>query len=201
MCWETGSREFGITYIIDEEGSVTVEGSFTPRKDKLPILPRVGMNIVFNGDYDRLEWFGRGPHENYWDRKDGAAMGLYRSTVAKQYHDYSRPQETGNKTDTRWLTLGDGEGHRVRIWSNDAFQFSALPVLQSDLDHDRTHENHKHGGLVPFRNIVSVNIDHMQMGVGGDNSWGALPLPQYRIPAKQYRWSFVMEPIGEGKAR
>ena len=190
-----GMAEFGIAYRIDRAGTVTVTGSFVPNRSGLPILPRVGMNMVLDGAYDQLEWFGRGPHENYRDRNSGAAIGRYRSTVAEQFHDYSRPQETGNKTDVRWFTLSDGEGRGVRIRAEDVLEFSALPVLQSDLDHERGPQNRKHGGLVKFREIVSVNIDHLQMGVGGDNSWGALPLEAYRVEAKPYRWRFVIEPF------
>lgn len=190
---------FRIDHFIMPDGEVEVRGALVPQKDGMPIIPRVGMNLQLQGAYNRLEWFGRGPQENYWDRKTGAAVGRYRSTVAEQYHDYSRPQETGNKADVRWFALRDASGHGLAFAGEDLLGFSALPMLQSDLDHDRSRSAPKmHGGLVPFRDLVSVNIDHLQMGVGGINSWGALPLEKYRIPAGTYSWRFRMMPLDPG---
>ncbi|MFC4296334.1 glycoside hydrolase family 2 TIM barrel-domain containing protein [Novosphingobium tardum] len=192
--------DFSLDYTIANDGSVQVSARFDPLKPKLPIIPRVGTNIQFEGAFSNLEWFGRGPHENYWDRKSGAAIGRYSAPVASQYHDYSRPQETGNKSDVRWFALRDAQGNGVLVTGDALLNFSALPVLQSDLDHDRRRgAPHRHGGDVTFRNLVSVNIDHLQMGVGGINSWGALPLPQYRIPAANYAWSFRLAPLAPGQ--
>ncbi len=194
-----GAGEFTIQYRVLGNGEIEVTGSFLPGRQGLPILPRVGMNLQLAGAYANLEWFGRGPHENYRDRNTGAAIGRYSSTVAEQYHDYSRPQETGNKTDVRWLMLRDAQGRGLAIASAEVFEFSALPVLQGDLDHDRSRSApNRHGGLIEFRDLVSLNIDHLQMGVGGDDSWGAVPLPQYRIPARDFTWHFRMIPLAPG---
>lgn len=193
-----GVARFGVDYRITGNGAVQVTGRFDPMRDKLPIIPRMGINLQLAGDYTQLEWFGRGPHENYWDRKTSAAVGRYSSTVAEQYHDYSRPQETGNKADVRWFALRDKAGHGLRFVADGLLGFSALPVLQDDLDHDRK-EGRKHGGLVDFRDLVSVNVDHLQMGVGGDNSWGAKPMAKYQIPARPYRWGFRIEPLAPGQ--
>lgn len=193
------TARFVITYRIAGSGAVEVTGQLHPLRDKLPIIPRIGMNLQLAGAYDRLEWFGRGPHENYWDRKVSAAVGRYRSTVAEQYHDYSRPQETGGKTDVRWFALRDEAGRGLAFAGEELIGFSALPVLQSDLDHDRSRgAPHRHGGLVAFRDLVSINIDHRQMGLGGINSWGAMPLAKYRLPAKDYSWRFRIVPIAPG---
>ena len=170
-----------------------------PLGDKLPLIPRIGMNLQMAGDFGQLEWFGRGPHENYPDRKASAAVGRYRSSVADQYHDYSRPQETGNKADVRWFALRDAQGNGLAFAGEGLLGFSALPVLQSDLDHDRSRgAPHRHGGLVEFRDLVSINIDHRQMGLGGINSWGALPLEKYRLPAREYNWRFRIVPLAPG---
>lgn len=194
-----GTATFKIDHVIAADGAVEVHGSFLPGKSGLPIIPRIGMNLQLPGSFNRLEWFGRGPNENYWDRKYGAAVGRYRSTVAEQYHDYSRPQETGNKTDVRWFALRDADGNGMAFVADGLLGFSALPMLQSDLDHDRSAKApNRHGGLVDFRDLVSVNVDYRQMGVGGINSWGALPLPQYRIPALEYSWRFRMAPLAPG---
>jgi beta-galactosidase len=193
------TARFVTTYRIDGAGAVEVTGSLEQLKEKLPLLPRVGMNLQLAGAFSQLEWFGRGPNENYWDRKTGAAVGRYRSTVAEQYHDYSRPQETGNKADVRWFALRDAAGHGLAIAGEELLGFSALPVLQSDLDHDRSvAAPNRHGGLVEFRDLVSINVDHRQMGVGGDNSWGAMPMAKYRLPARPYTWRFRMTPLSPG---
>lgn len=193
------TARFTITYRITGAGAVEVEGWMEPLAEKLPIVPRVGMNLQLAGEYDRLEWFGRGPHENYADRKASAAVGRYRSTVADQYHDYSRPQETGGKTDVRWFALSDAKGYGLAFAGEELLGFSALPVLQSDLDHDRSRTApNRHGGLVAFRDLVSVNIDHRHMGLGGTDSWGAMPLPEYRVKAGEYRWRFRIVPIAPG---
>jgi beta-galactosidase len=195
-----GTAQFRIDHRILPDGSVEVAGSFVPGRKGLPIVPRMGMSLQMPGTFNQLEWFGRGPHENQWDRKYGAAVGRYRSTVAEQYHDYSRPQETGNKTDVRWFALRDKQGYGIGFAGEDLLGFSALPVLQSDLDHDRTAKApNRHGGLVAFRDLVGINIDHLQMGVGGINSWGALPLVKYRIPARDYAWRFRMVPLAPGQ--
>lgn len=194
-----GTATFAIDHLVMGDGSVEVRGTFAPTKAGLPILPRVGMALQLPGGYSQLEWFGRGPHENMWDRKYGAAVSRYRSTVAEQYHDYSRPQETGNKTDVRWFALRDAGGHGIAFAADGLLSFSALPLLQTDLDHDRSAKApNRHGGLVVFRDLVSINIDHMQMGVGGINSWGAMPLEKYRIPVRDYGWRFRMTPLRPG---
>ena len=194
------TARFTITYRIAGSGTVEVEGQMQLLEDKLPIVPRVGMNLQLAGAYGNLEWFGRGPHENYADRKASAAVSRYRSTVAEQYHDYSRPQETGGKTDVRWFALRDAEGRGLAFAGEELLGFSALPVLQSDLDHDRSRgAPHRHGGLVVFRDLVSINIDHRQMGLGGINSWGALPLEKYRLKPRAYSWRFRMVPLSSGE--
>lgn len=187
---------YGIEYRIAADGSIGVRGEFEPLRDDLPVIPRVGMNLVLKGEYDQMSWFGRGPHENYEDRKTGAAIGLYESTVAAQYHDYSRPQETGNKTDVRWMKLTNAEGFGLMVVGAEPLSMTALPVETADLDHVRSREQPRpHGGDIEFRDIVRLNVDWRQMGVGGDNSWGAKPLRKYQLPAKLYSYDFVLNPV------
>ena len=188
---------YGIEYRVAGDGSIRVRGEFEPLRDDLPVIPRVGMNTVLKGDYDRLRWFGRGPHESYEDRKTGAAIGRYESTVAAQYHDYSRPQETGNKTDVRWMTLTNAAGSGLMVIADEPLSMAALPVETSDLDHERSREQPRpHGGDIELRDIVRLNIDLRQMGVGGDNSWGARPLPEYQIAPQRYEYGFTLLPTG-----
>jgi beta-galactosidase len=186
--------DFTTEYGVNGSGEVTVNARLRPTKDDLPYIPRVGMNLVLQGDYKQMEWFGRGPHENYQDRNTGAAVGRYSAHVDSQYHDYSRPQETGNKTGVRWMVLSNGEGAGLIIKGQPLLSMSALPVLQSDLEHDRKAVR-LHGAEVQPKDLVSVNIDWKQMGVGGDNSWGALPLDKYLIPADTYSYEFHLIPL------
>lgn len=192
--------DYAIDYRVSRDGALDVASRFTPLRDGLPILPRVGANVQLKGDFQAIEWFGRGPEENYPDRTSGYAVGRYASTVAAQYHDYSRPQETGNKSDVRWFALRDAGGLGLLVTGDGLLNISALPVLQADLDHDRNPAApHRHGGDVQFRDLVSLNIDHRIMGVGGINSWGALPLPRYRLPAQPYAWRVRLIPLNPGE--
>lgn len=185
---------FYTTYDINPFGEIAITAKVVPSKKDLPYMPRVGLNLVLTGEYKNLQWFGRGPHENYQDRNSGAAVGRYTAQVDEQYHDYSRPQETGNKTDVRWMTLTNKKGTGLQIKGAPLLSMSALPLLQSDLEHDRKAVR-LHGKELQPKDLVSVNIDWKQMGVGGDNSWGALPLEQYLIPAATYSYEFRLIPF------
>jgi beta-galactosidase len=188
------TADFFTDYHVNGSGEMKVTAKLVPLKADLPYIPRVGMNLVLKGDYKQLQWFGRGPHENYEDRQTGAAVGVYSAHVDSQYHDYSRPQETGNKTDVRWMALSDGEGSGLLIKGEPLLSMSALPLLQSDLEHDRKAVR-LHGAELQPKDLVSVNIDGKQMGVGGDNSWGAKPLDKYLIPASTYSYEFRLIPL------
>ncbi|MGS2722612.1 glycoside hydrolase family 2 TIM barrel-domain containing protein [Porticoccus sp. GXU_MW_L64] len=192
-----GGARFTTQYRVYGDGSIAVQGTFEPLKDELPELPRVGMSVQFDRTFANLEWFGRGPHENYLDRKDSAPVGRYQSTVEQQYHDYSRPQETGNKEDVRWLTLSDGSGRGIEVVTvQKPFGFSALPLAIEDLDHDRSRgAPNRHGSTVEFQNYIELNIDAAQKGVGGENSWGARQLPHHLLETKTYQLEFVLRSI------
>ncbi len=192
------TAEFTTEYHISGDGEIQVDANLKPLREQLPNIPRVGMNMVLKGDYKHMQWFGRGPQENYEDRKTGAAVGLYKDHVDRQYHDYSRPQETGNKTDVRWLSLVDDSGSGLLISGEPLLSLSALPLRQSDLEHDRK-AIHLHGAELKPKNLVSLNIDWKQMGVGGDNSWGARPLEKYQIPPASYSYGFRIRPIKQAE--
>lgn len=188
------SATFVTQYLINPQGEIAVNADFYPQQWRAPMLPKVGMNMVLNGEYKNLTWFGRGPHENYVDRNTSAAVALYNSHVDQQYHDYARPQETGNKTDVRWFTLTNNQGLGIKVKGHQLLSISALPMLNSDLQHDRKAVR-LHGAEVPIKDLVNLNIDYKQMGVGGDNSWGALPHVEYQLPAGHYHYGFTIEPI------
>ncbi len=181
-------------YEINANGRLFVENDFMPDKD-LPMLPRLGMQMQIPRAFNRMAWYGRGPHESYWDRKSGAAIGRYEAIVTEPDHLYIRPQEYGNKTDVRWMTLTDASGRGLKITARVAFD-SFVPVLSVSawpwsLDDI---EAAAHPFELPDRDFVTVNIDCKQMGVGGDNSWGAKIHDEYTIPAKPYRYAFTIEP-------
>ncbi len=193
-----------ITYRISADGSLTADVDFRPKtregyteKDgNLPPVPRVGLALQLAEAFKRISFYGRGPHENQHDRKASADLGIYHSTVAEQYHPYVRPQQSGNKTDVRWLELRDDSGRGVRITGDAPFQFTALPYLDSDLDAGREGRSAgTHSGDLVKRKLVSLNLDHKQAGVGGVNSWATAALPEYQIEAKPYRYSFTISPI------
>jgi beta-galactosidase len=144
---------------------------------------------------DTLEWYGRGPHESYADRKTGAPLGLWRGLIAKQNHDYMRPQETGNKTDVRWMELVQTGVGGVRIIGGEPLSMNALAFPYEDLSR-RAPGTRRSTDIVPHDH-VSLMIDAVQSGVGGDNAWdrGGRPLPQYRVPVTRQSYSFRIEPF------
>ncbi len=154
-------------------------------------------------EFSNLRWFGRGPHENYSDRKTSALVGLYESTVADQYVPYIRPQENGYKTDTRWLTLTNDDGSGLLITGDPLICFSALSNIHDDFESpgklsqyrkDAKSANTHTIDVIP-RDLVNLNVDLAQMGVGGDDSWGSPIHPGYRLLERGYEYSFRLHPI------
>jgi len=163
----------------------------------------MGMQMQLSEDFTNLKWFGRGPHENYIDRKTSADIGLYESTVADQYVPYIRPQENGYKTDVRWLSLTDDNGTGILVSGDPLICFSALNYTHDDFESpgklsqfrkDAKSANTHTVDLKP-RDLVNLNVDLGQMGVGGDDSWGATIHPQYRLREKRYEYSFRIRPV------
>jgi len=185
-------------YVIRGDGSLSSKMKFTPGVRGIPDIPRFGFYLALNGKYDILKWYGRGPHENYCDRNTASFVSVYNSTAYNQYYPYIRPQENGYKTGNRWLTVTDKSGKGIFIKAtNTLFGFSALH--NSDRDFDQLfRKNYKHTTDIKPRNKTWIHIDKKQMGVGGDDSWGALPHKQYRIPAKEYQFEFTVKPYYKG---
>ncbi|KPK33898.1 MAG: hypothetical protein AMJ65_19070 [Phycisphaerae bacterium SG8_4] len=167
-------------YTVYGSGDVVVEASVDPRGGNLPMLPRFGMQVALPGRFNKLTWLGRGPHETYWDRKTGGAIGLYSGTVEENIHMYVRPQENGNKSDVRWMALTNDEGVGLIAVGMPTIDISAWPHTMADL------EKAAHIHELARRDTITVNLDYKQMGVGGDDSWGARTHPEYTLPAKSY---------------
>ncbi len=185
--------DYTTTYLINEQGKISVQGAIKLTKENLPLMPRFGMHMQLASSFNDLTWYGRGPHENYIDRNSGAAIGIYQDIVSKQLHDYSRPQETGNHTDVRWLTLTNAQGAGIKVASDKLINFTAVPIAKLDLyDFSKLP---KHSADVVLKDVTTLRIDWKQMGLGSDDSWGAKPHKQYLIPADNYSYHFSIEPV------
>ena len=210
-----------------EVSEATRTATFTPGRDaarkeasKLTV-PRIGVRFRVPATMNQVEYFGRGPEENYWDRKAGTLVGLYKSTAEDLYFPYVRPQENGHHTDTRWVSVSSNKGKGLKIVADELIEFNALRNSIEDFDdeeqvnlprqwsnftpeqianHDEAaakdvlRRQHHINDVTP-RNYVEVCIDLKQQGVGGYDSWGARPEPQYTLPAnKDYQWGFTIIP-------
>jgi len=193
-------------YIIYGTGDIVVNNHFEMDKENLPEIVRMGMNLVMPRRFDQMKWLGRGPHESYQDRKTSAFTGLYNGNVSDQYYPYIRPQENGNKTDVRWLVISDRNGNGLFFQGIPLLEVSAHHNIMEDFETaERTDGRYvngervvnRHTTDVKPRNLTSVNIDYKQMGVGGDNSWGAWTHDEYRLTEKEYSYSFRMKIINE----
>ncbi len=185
------------TFLIHADGSVEVASAFNAGAYDLVDMPRFGIQMGIGGQFRNVTWYGRGPQENYWDRHLAAAVGLYRSKVDSLWTPYIEPQETGNHTETRWVTFTDPSGFGLKAVGIPFIDFSAWPFPMSELEHrDRpAHTGHDHPSEIVKSGDITVNLDYKQMGVAGDDSWGALPHSNYRLSAPEYQYAFRLEPI------
>jgi len=181
---------YTVEYVIQQDGSVKVTASIDMTGKDLPELPRFGMRMELPKYFDQLQYYGRGPWENYSDRKTSAFIGTYKDSVQNQFAwNYIRPQESGYKSDARWLKLTDKAGEGLIVEGLQPFCFSALNVQTEDLDPGLT-KKQQHTIDVKTRDQVTLQIDLNQRGLGGDNSWGALPHNPYRLLDKKYAYSY-----------
>jgi beta-galactosidase len=174
-------------FSIEPDGSLHVDGRIHVGR-ALDDLARLGVRLVLPSGFEALEWFGRGPHESYWDRKTGAALGCHRSRVSEQLVPYVVPQEHGNKTDTRWLTVSRDSGVGLRVTGSAPFEFTASHFSTDDL----RRASHLHQ-LVPRPETI-VHVDLHQRGLGSA-SCGPDALPRYRIGAGRHRLAFTLRPL------
>lgn len=191
--------ECSVLYTIYADGAVKVDFTFEPGSKALPEIPRLGMRMILKDEYDQMSWFGRGPHENYWDRKSSADIDLYTATVWEQYHPYVRAQETANKTDVRWTTLQNKEGNGLLIkTTGEPLNVSAWNFPMEDIMFIPSTVKHVHGGSIVKKPMVWLNIDKQQMGIAGDNTWGAKTHPEYTITPVGQSYGFMMIPVTGG---
>ena len=187
-----------MTYTLTEEGEVIIREQMTVDKEaKVSELFRFGMSLQMPKTYDMVEYYGRGPVETYCDRKDSEFLGVYKNKVSKEYFEYVRPQESGNHVDVRWFNVVNSEGKGLRFYSNAPMEASALPYTNTQLD-DGMHKDkawgHHSGDLIPS-GMTTVHIQQKQLGLGCVNSWGAWPRNEYRLPYKDYDFTFAIKPL------
>jgi beta-galactosidase len=180
-----------IGYTVFGNGDIQLDHSFQPGRRGLPEMPRFGMQMTIPADFETMTWYGRGPHESYWDRKTGAAVGVYSGSVDDQYFDYSEPQENGNKTEVRWVSLTRSDGTGLEAVGMPLLSVSAHFYTTEDM------EKAKHKYEMRRRDFVTLNLDYRQTGVGGENSWGARPLPQYILDPEPFFYSFRLRPASD----
>ena len=181
---------YQLLYYFEGGGQLRVHAIYTPGKKKLPVMPRFGMKFAMPKQFKHVAWHGRGPHETYWDRKTGGELAVYHDTVDHWNHSYIRPQDVGNRTDVRWLTLTNKEGVGLKVIGLQPLSISSWPFSQEDL------EAAKHPHELPRREFNIIHIDWKLHGVGGDDSWGARTHPQYTIPAdSSHEYEYVLIPV------
>ena len=195
---------YKVIYYFAGDGTLTVKNEYDKLLNDLPETPRIGLNFQIAKVYDQMSWYGKGPYESYWDRKTGAKVGIYKGRVADQYWAYLRPQENGNRSDVRWVSFTNSAGKGIQIAGLPTVDVSAHHQIMEDFEafernyvHGRDDDSikNRHTIDVPVRDLISINIDYRQMGVGGDNSWGARPHPEYLLNDKNYAFTFIIKPI------
>ena len=187
-----------MTYTLTPAGELVVNEAMTVNKDAKhkPELMRYGMQLVMPKAYNMLTYYGKGPGENYIDRNNGDRLGVYDAKVADQYWGYVRPQESGNKTEVRYWQVKDENGKGLEFYSFAPMECSTLNYLASDLDDGwdkNAHQSHS-GDLTP-RDFSVVKLAARQRGLACVNSWGAIPLEQYRMPYQVYSFTYVIRPL------
>jgi beta-galactosidase len=155
---------------------------------------RIGMLMPSESEFEQVRWYGRGPHESYADRLSSARVSIHEGALSEQFHAYVRPQETGNKTDIRWYELSRTDGSGLRVLATDQLlNVSSLPFEYDDLAYQPGAQ--RHGSELSAGPQTSILVDYAQFGLGGDNSWGALPLNGYHLPLKPYAYQFKLQPF------
>lgn len=189
--------KLNIRYDIRPNGAIQINMKYQVGNKQLPEIPRFGMSMIMPAEYEHMTWLGRGPQENYIDRKSGAAIGMYHATVWEQYHPYVRAQESANKCDVRWVTLRNKHGEGILVCGKSPLNVSAWNFPLEDISYRPFNVERRHGGSVEKKNMVWLNIDGWHMGIGGDNTWGAHVHPEYTITPKDRAYTFTIQPIAE----
>ncbi len=185
---------FTTTYTLFSNGDIRVENKISnPNIGQLLSLPRIGMNLLAPKEMDHFVWYGRGPHQSYQDKKQSAFVGRYANRVADNYWPYIKPQENGNKTEVRWACLTDAQGRGIQVQSEK--NFLNVSVHHYSLD-NLTQAKHTYD--IQDAEFITFNVDHQQMGVGGDDSWNPRIHKEFLLDAPHYQYSFLLRAINGG---
>lgn len=183
--------EYQTAYIVYGTGEVVIKSTLEAGNG-LPEIPAIGMEFTLPEELEQMDWYGRGPESNYWDRKTGYPVGVYSSTVEDQFFPYVEPQETGNKTDVRWVTFTNKEGIGLMATGLPLMEVNALHYTEEDL------ESSAHPYELEKKEDIFVSLNYHQMGLGGDNSWGATPHSEFTLNAdKTYAYSYRLQPVSK----
>ena len=180
-----------IDYSVDKSGALHVSYDVDP-KPGLPNVPKIGMQMGIIRTLDQISWYGRGPFENYVDKRDGTTVGLFHMPLQEFMEPYAYPQENGNRTDVRWMNFSNAtKTISLMVQADSLLSMSAWPYTEKNI------VEAKHTNKLVDAGYITVNIDLKQMGVGGNDSWSdvAAPLPSFQIPASSYHYSFKLYPV------
>lgn len=182
-------------YLINNTGEILLSEKMTTKEGaEQPDMFRFGLQLPMPENFSTIEYYGRGPLENYVDRKESADIAIYRQSVDEQYYPYIRPQETGTKGDVRYWKQLNNRGKGLEFISNYPFYASALNYTVDALD-EGPRKRQYHAEEVPKADFVNLLLDSRQTGVAGVNSWGALPLPQHKLPYGDYSFELLITPV------
>ncbi len=183
---------YELKYTTNGDGALQVEAKYTPESEEIPLMPKFGMHMYVPSDFNEINWYGRGPYENYPDRKTGSFIGLYKLQLDNFISDYIAPQDNANRCDTRWFILSAQNGGHIKIKGLQPLCFRVWPYTEEDL------EKAGHPHELPKRDFVNLNIDLNIHGVGGNDSWGSRTIDKYTLSGtKTYAYGFIMEYINE----
>ncbi len=190
------SVSVSVKYLINNQGVVKINYNFNPAKG-LPNVPEVGMQCGIRNNDDNITWYGRGLYENYIDRRTGFEAGIYSQPISEFNEPYVVPQETGNRTDVRWMFLGDKNSNGLLVVADSLLSMNAWPYTQRNIEAAKHTDDLKNAGY------ITLNIDLKQMGLGGNDSWSDVGAPElkYQIPAKHYQYSFYLLPCQADTAK
>lgn len=179
-----------LTYSIDGTGRLKINAHYSPYKTDIPLMPKFGFRAQLSPSYDTFAWYGRGPHENYPDRKSGYMIGRYKLPIDSIMVDYAKPQDNANRCDVRSLSITGKDIPLIKIQGIDLFNFRAWTYLEEDL------EKADYPFQLPDRDYINLNIDSEIHGVGGNDGWGARTMDQYTVDGNKERsFEFIIEAI------
>ncbi|MFN8254577.1 MAG: glycoside hydrolase family 2 TIM barrel-domain containing protein [Bacteroidales bacterium] len=207
---ENPKVHYEIEYLIDDFGRIKVNFKFNPQDKNLPHIPRLGFRMAMKEEFQYMKWYGKGPHETYWDRQTSGKMGVYAGKVWDLMHKYIRPQETGNRTNVRWVSLENQDGEGLKAWSDKPLNTSAWQLDPEALDFKPDSRGavsssglvvipSGHGSELVPADFITWNIDFLQMGLGGDTSWGRPVHTEYTIPPAEYSYGFTLQILKQNK--